>query len=66
MIWPCPVNKETLLTENVSKQIDPPLLVPLYDVQYNTVHLLTYVTGPAKIDHVSAKKSPIFSVFAVS
>ena len=25
-----------------------------------------YVTGPAKIDHVSAKKSPIFSVFAVS
>ena len=26
----------------------------------------TYVTGPAKIDHVSANKSPIFSVFAVS
>ena len=25
-----------------------------------------YVTGPAKIDHVSAKKSQIFSVFAVS
>ena len=25
-----------------------------------------YVTGPAKIDHVSAKKLPIFSVFAVS
>ena len=25
-----------------------------------------YVTGPAKIDHVSAKKSPIFSVFAAS
>ena len=40
-----------------------------------TMHLLSYVTGPAKIDHVtgpakidhvSAKKSPIFSVFAVS
>ena len=28
--------------------------------------LETNVTGPAKIDHVSAKKSPIFSVFAVS
>ena len=28
--------------------------------------LKKYVTGPAKIDHVSAKKSPIFSVFAVS
>ena len=28
--------------------------------------LFVYVTGPAKIDHVSAKKSPIFSVFAVS
>ena len=28
--------------------------------------ILIYVTGPAKIDHVSAKKSPIFSVFAVS
>ena len=26
----------------------------------------TNVTGPAKIDHVSTKKSPIFSVFAVS
>ena len=25
-----------------------------------------YVTRPAKIDHVSTKKSPIFSVFAVS
>ena len=25
-----------------------------------------YVTGPAKIDHVSAKKSPILSVFTVS
>ena len=24
-----------------------------------------YVTGPAKIDHVSAKKSLIFSMFAV-
>ena len=34
------------------------------------VHLLMtsseYVTGPAKIDHMSTKKSPIFSVFAVS
>ena len=28
--------------------------------------LLLYVTRPAKIDHVNAKKSPIFSVFAVS
>ena len=28
--------------------------------------IATYVTGPAKIDHVSAKKSPIFNVFAVS
>ena len=27
---------------------------------------LQNVTGPAKIDHVSAKKLPIFSVFAVS
>ena len=27
---------------------------------------IIYVTGPAKIDHVSAKKSLIFSVFAVS
>ena len=27
---------------------------------------MIYVTGPAKINHVSAKKSPIFSVFAVS
>ena len=25
-----------------------------------------YVTGPAKIDHVGAKKLPIFTVFAVS
>ena len=46
------------------------------DKLYTTVHLLwgshttvagalLYVTGPAKIDHVSAKKLPIFSVFAV-
>ena len=28
--------------------------------------LKVYVTGPAKIDYLSAKKSPIFSVFAVS
>ena len=27
---------------------------------------MIYVTGPAKINHVSAKKSPIFNVFAVS
>ena len=27
---------------------------------------MKYVTRPAKIDHVSAKKLPIFSVFAVS
>ena len=27
---------------------------------------LIFVTEPAKIDHVSTKKSPIFSVFAVS
>ena len=44
MIWSCPANKETLLTENVSNQNDPPLLVPLYDVQYNSVHQLTYVS----------------------
>ena len=25
-----------------------------------------YVTGPAKINHVSTKKLPIFSVFALS
>ena len=25
-----------------------------------------YVTGPAKIDHVSTKNLPIFSVFTVS
>ena len=31
-----------------------------------TVCHQTFVTGPAKIDYVSAKKSPIFSVFAVS
>ena len=30
------------------------------------VHNTQYVTGPAKIDHVSAKKSPIFNVFTVS
>ena len=37
----------------------------LIDTMY--VHMYpVYVTGPAKIDHVSAKKSPIFSVFAVS
>ena len=29
-------------------------------------YMLIYVTGPAKIDHVSTKKLPIFSVFAVS
>ena len=27
---------------------------------------IAYVTGPAKIDHVSTKKSPILCVFAVS
>ena len=32
----------------------------------NYVSMYTYVTGPAKIDHVSAIKSPIFSVFAIS
>ena len=30
------------------------------------IQYIIYVTGPAKINHVSAKKSPIFSVFAVS
>ena len=34
------------------------IIVPIY--------VRIYVTGPAKIDHVSAKKSPIFSMFAVS
>ena len=33
---------------------------------FEWLHDDIYVTGPAKIDHVSAKKSPIFSVFAVS
>ena len=28
--------------------------------------MLAYVTGPAKIDHVSTNNWPIFSVFAVS
>ena len=27
---------------------------------------ILYVTGPAKTDHLSTKKLPIFSVFAVS
>ena len=40
------------------------------DICYMYVHTYStkplFVTGPAKIDHVSAKKSPIFSVFAVS
>ena len=48
-------------------------LLPLHDKRLPlTMHLSLcsmgvslYVTGPAKIDHVSAKKSPIFSVFAV-
>ena len=34
----------------------------LYTSYTNSVN----VTGPAKIDHVSAKISPIFSVFTVS
>ena len=37
----------------------------LNDVK-NYVTVPLNVTGPAKIDHVSAKKSPIFTVFAVS
>ena len=39
----------------------------LYFFHYasNSKHF-NYVTGPAKVDHVSTKKSPIFSVFAVS
>ena len=32
----------------------------------NTNYSQVYVTGAAKIDHVSAKKSPMFSMFVVS
>ena len=35
-------------------------------IRYTYINDFTYVTGPVKIDHVSRKKSPIFSVFAVS
>ena len=35
----------------------------IHNIKYG---ILKNVTGPAKIDHVSAKESPIFSVFAVS
>ena len=35
-------------------------------VLHDTCVASQYVTRPAKIDHVSVKKSPIFSVFAVS
>ena len=42
----------------------------IYILNTNIAHIIPissqYVTGSAKIDHVSAKKSPIFSVFAVS
>ena len=40
---------------------DPLRLTIIFTQKYSI-----YVTGPAIIDHVNAKKSPIVSVFAVS
>ena len=37
----------------------------LYLIEY-VLSYVSYVTGPAKINHVSAKKLLIFSVFALS
>ena len=36
------------------------------ELQETKVRMEIYVTDPAKINHVSAEKSPIFSVFALS
>ena len=52
-------------------------LIPFYNIMLQCLRMSTncnrpcnrhlqYVTGPAKIDHVSTKKLLIFSVFAVS
>ena len=38
----------------------------MYAVLTQMIAIHQNVTGPAKIDHVSTKRSPIFSVFAIS
>ena len=74
------VNKCSMLMLGVSEiELGEPWIVEMYVASTMWLHFARYlpvnqqhtcnnefVTRPAKIDHVSAKKLPIFSVFAVS
>ena len=53
------------LCNNVYVNPLPYIAMYLYYVCIH-LHMYVYVTGPAKINHVNAKKLLIFSVFALS